>query len=150
MALSPLQELMRRVSALESRRGPEVVLAQVTGASSTQAQGGTSEYYRRWRFDVRMLDQDFQPTGGEIEDVTALLPNVAADGTLSGRTELNDPLRSQGGPLDHRHEPGDLRAVSVPLSVGDLVILVRARIGTGGFWAIVGRLDPGTVEAIRA
>ena len=143
MALSPLQDLMRRVSALESRRGPEVVLAQVTGASSTQAQGGTSEYYRRWRFDARMLDQDFQPTGGEIENVTALLPNAAADGTLSGQT-------APTGMPPHSHGVEPARADLVPLVVGDLVILVRARVGTGGFWAIVGRLDPGTLEAIRA
>ena len=143
MALSPLQDLMRRVSALESRRGPEVVLAQVTAAASTQAQGGSTEYYRRWRFDVRMLDRDFQPTGGEIENVTALLPNVAADGTLSGRV-------AAGGNPSHDHDVGPATVVLKPLTVGDLVILVRARIGTGGFWAIVGRLDPGTLEAIRA
>ena len=155
MALSPMQDLMRRVADLERRRGPDCAVAQIESISSAPSSGGPTSWYHRWRCTVRMLDREFRPAGGVIGDVAILQSSLTPDGTLVGRTAMlpASDTHSHGAGTSpasdqHDHGPGTLMTASVPFVAGDIVMLARARLGTGGFWTVLGKLDQGTLEDI--
>ena len=111
MALTPLQDLLRRVALLEQRRGPDNVIAQITEVTSQPSSGGPTSYYHLWRFSVRMLDGEFRAAGGEITNVAALQAHLTPDGTLNGQVET-----SSFGP--HSHDIVPAYMVPIPMTVG--------------------------------
>ena len=141
MALSVLQDLIRRVSLLEDRRGADMAMAQVLDVDS-DVPAGSRDYYGRWKYDVQIVDRDFLLTGTILRGVTALRSQLTADGTLTGQTAL-------GGVDPHTHTPGDLAVVSPLVAVGDIVVMANVRLGRDSLWVILGKLEPALLTEIN-
>lgn len=169
--LSPLQDLMQRVAALEERRGPDFAIAQITAIGSQEPASGPvsgddmtaleSAYYHRWRCDVQMLDGEFRPNGGVIRDVPILQSHLTSDGTMTqgledvtslGHTHFAEDATGAdiivGRALENVSLTHDHELTPVPLGVADIVMLANARLGTGSYWVVIGKLDYGTLEAV--